>query len=135
MSDAVLVNEITNAIGAHGMWKMRLRTAILTGQSSVSSATACCDDKCDFGKWIHGSSVDSATKAGIPYQVVKRLHAEFHRSAGNVLAQVERGNLPAAQELMAADYAERSDKLVRALTKWKNELLVSASRQPIRRAA
>ena len=121
MRNARLVEEINSAIGAHGMWKMRLRTAVRTGRSEVHSSIACCDDQCAFGKWLYGPDFDASTRAGMPYQVVKRLHAEFHQCAGSVLSYVERGNTAAAQFILEGEYAERSDKLVRALAKWKNE--------------
>ena len=122
MHTQAMIKEINDAIGAHGMWKMRLRTAINTGTGDFSSADVCRDDRCAFGKWIHGSSIDPATRASVPYQVIRRLHAEFHRTAGEVLACVERGNRPAAEALLAGDYTARSEKLVRGLSKWKAEL-------------
>ena len=127
MRNQAMVQEINNAIGAHGMWKMRQRTAINAGHADVSAAAACCDDKCAFGKWLYGPSIDANTRADKPYQVVKRLHAEFHQSAGGVLGHVERGNRTAAQNALEADYSQRSEKLVRALTKWKGELLQGSS--------
>jgi hypothetical protein len=116
-----LVPRINDAIGAHGMWKMRLRTAISTGKGDASSRTVACDDQCDFGKWLYGPSLTPAIKAGVPYQVIRRLHAEFHQSAGQVLRLVEQGNMSAANQAMTGDFTEKSEKLVRALTKWKNE--------------
>ncbi|MFA7584986.1 MAG: CZB domain-containing protein [Novosphingobium sp.] len=123
MQNAALVDEINNAIGAHGAWKMRLRTAIASGRGDVSAADARCDDKCSFGKWLYGPCLDAQAKADLPYRVVKRLHGEFHRAAGDILAHVEHGNMPAAAAAMEGDYAEQSDKLVRALAKWKHEVL------------
>ena len=126
MPNQAMIAEITNAIGAHGMWKMRLRTAITTGRGEVTSATACCDDQCPFGKWLYGPSLNADLRQGMPYQVVRRLHAEFHRSAGSVLAYVERGNASLAQGTLEGDFTERSEKLVRALTKWKGEAQLAA---------
>lgn len=122
MRQATMVNQINDAIGAHGMWKLQLRTAISTGRSHISARDACRDDQCAFGKWLHGADIDATTKAGMPYQVVRRLHAEFHTCAGNVLNQMERGNAPGAIALLDGEYTQRTDKLVRALTKWKREL-------------
>lgn len=127
MNAHAIIEEVNNAIGAHGMWKMRLRTAITSGRCDITSADACCDNKCAFGKWLYGPTLDSQVRAGVPYQVIRRLHAEFHRSAGEVLAQVERGNASGAQATMGGEFADRSEKLVRALTKWKGELLNSTS--------
>lgn len=109
------------------MWKLRLRTAITTGRADISASDACRDDKCAFGNWLHGADIDAQTKAGVPYQVIKRLHAEFHTCAGSVLSNLERGNAAAAVALLDGEYLERTDKLVRALTKWKRELMLSTA--------
>lgn len=117
-----IVAQINDAIGAHGMWKMRLRTAIRTGMGDIDSRVATRDCECAFGKWIHGPLLDPAIKVGTPYQVIRRLHAEFHRAAGDVLANLEKGEAARAEVAMENEFAPRSEKLVRALTKWKAEL-------------
>lgn len=122
MSTAVAVKEISNAIGAHGAWKLRLRTAIVCGRCDVTPAQVRCDDQCEFGRWLYGPGLSEAMKAGKPYAVVKRLHSAFHHSAAQVLDQALRQNGAAADTLMKGEFAERSETLVRALTKWKAEL-------------
>ncbi len=122
MSGREMVAKVNDAIGAHGMWKMRLRTAIRTGKSEVNSVVAGCDNECAFGKWLYGPEISAPMRNGVPYQVIRRLHADFHRSAGQVLRHVERQEGEAAESLMAGEFTERSEKLVRALTKWKGEL-------------
>lgn len=121
MTDSPLVEQIDAAIGAHGMWKMRLRTAIRTCTCELTPAEAACDDKCKFGQWLHSSALSPAVRGGIPYQVVRRLHAEFHRAAGDVLAAALAGDADAANARMAGEFDPRSEKLVRALLKWKGE--------------
>ena len=118
-----MIKEINDAIGAHGMWKMRLRTAISSGAGDVHSSTARCDDKCAFGKWLYGPTLDADTRAGKTYQVIRRLHAEFHQLAGDVLANVEKGNQNGAEQIFTGPYVEKSERLVLGLTKWKGELL------------
>ena len=132
MSSANTVQQINDAIGAHGMWKLRLRTAIRSGRGDITSHEAGCDDRCAFGKWLYGPEIDAPMKHDMPYQVVKRLHAEFHKSAGSVLAYVETGRKDEAQTIMEDEFPQRSEKLVRALTKWKGELLAGV---PPRRVA
>lgn len=129
MPDALLVSQIGDAIGAHGMWKMRLRTAVRTATCDITAHDAGCDNKCKFGQWLYSPSLSPQLKAGVPYQVVKRLHAEFHQAAGAVLHDALAGQRSAAEAKLDADFTERSDKLVRALMKWKNEV------QPAYRAA
>lgn len=115
-------SEITKAIGAHGMWKLRLKTAISSGTADLSVSKASSDCECAFGKWLHGPELDAQTRSGMPYRVVLRLHREFHHAAGQVVAAVERGNRAVAQDLLDGEFTARSEKLVRALTKWKGEV-------------
>ena len=62
-------------------------------------------------------------KEGKPYQVVRRLHAEFHQTAANVLRYAVTSRREEAERIFTSEFAEKSDKLVRALAKWKGELL------------
>lgn len=117
-----MIGEINNAIGAHGAWKLRLKTSIATGRFDDDVHAVSCDDRCAFGKWLHGPGIGAETRAGVPYQVIRRLHAEFHQSAGAVLSHALKGDKGHATELLEGDYAQRSDKLSRALVKWKREL-------------
>lgn len=123
MQNQSIVRQINDAIGAHGAWKMRLRSAIRTRSSDITSMTASCDNQCAFGKWLYGPEVDAATRTGVPYGVIRRLHADFHRTAGSVLFLVERGKVEEAEAKMSSEFVARSEKLVRALNKWKGELL------------
>ena len=121
MSQNDLSTQINAAIGAHGAWKVRLKAAINTGTCDVTPAAASCDDTCAFGGWLYGATISPATRAGTPYQVIRRLHAEFHQCAGQVLSHVATGNKPGAQKVLDGEFTERSEKLVRALHKWKRE--------------
>ncbi len=122
MNNQAMVSEIVNAIGAHGAWKLKLRVAINRGESDVTPEKVCKDDRCPFGRWIHGPTIDATTRQGMPYQVVRRLHAEFHQTAANVLDLALRRKREEAENLYAGEFTQRSDKLVRALSKWKGEL-------------
>ena len=114
-----MVKNITDAIGAHGAWKLRLRTAINTGRSDAKPSDVRCDDRCALGEWLHGPAMDTQTRSGLPYQVTKRLHAEFHGTAADVLTLALDGRKDEASSLLNGDFTARSERLVRALTKWK----------------
>ncbi|MDR6852912.1 hypothetical protein J2Y54_002432 [Sphingomonas sp. BE123] len=117
-----LLAQVQAAIGAHGAWKLKLSTAVTTGRSDDEPALVCRDDLCRFGVWLHGPDIDPVTRQGKPYQVIRRLHAEFHQCAGTVLDRVKRGDQTGARALLEGEYTERSATLIRALTKWKGEL-------------
>ncbi len=122
MDHAVLDKEIRAAIAAHDAWNRRLTTAINLGNCETAPADIAVDNKCDFGKWLYGPDFDEETKAGKPYQVTRRLHAEFHDVAARVAALAEEGKKAEAYTLLDGEYAEKSSKLLRALTKWRGEL-------------
>lgn len=121
MSNDNLLNQITNAIGAHGSWKLNLLMAVKKGQSEHSIEDVRCDNKCAFGEWLYSSDIDDATLSGAPYKVIKRLHAEFHVCAADVLEKATTGNIPGAIELLEGDFTAQSEKLVRGLRKWRRE--------------
>jgi hypothetical protein len=118
--------EIKKAMGAHGAWRLRLRTAIAVGRSDTTPAKVKCDNLCEFGQWLYGSTLDSRTRSGMPYQVVRRLHGEFHECASRVLGLAVAGQKDNAMALLEGEYTERSDKLLRALTKWRGEVMHAA---------
>src|SRR4030067_3690693 len=63
-------DEITKAIGAHGVWKMRLRTAIDSGKADANAADVAKDSVCAFGQWLYGAvppaARPSAGSAAVP---------------------------------------------------------------------
>ena len=130
MTNANLIYQIDEAIGAHGMWKMRLRAAMRTGKSDISAHEAGCDGNCKFGQWLNSTALSAEAKADVPYKVVKRVHADFHRSAGHVMSSALGGRQREAEERLEGEFIPTSEKLVRALMKWKSEL-----QRGIRRAA
>lgn len=50
-------DEIAKAIGAHGVWKMRRRTAIDTGKADAQAADVAKDNVCPFGQWLYGPTL------------------------------------------------------------------------------
>lgn len=119
MSHPSMTRAIADAIGA---WKFKLKSAVMRGESTLSPRTVERDDCCDFGRWLYGPTIGGTTRNSIPYKVVRRLHAEFHMCAADVLAKAISGERDAAAALLDGAFAERSHRLVTALTKWKLEL-------------
>ena len=69
-------------------------------------------------------------RSGKPYQVIKRLHAEFHECASRVLTLALEKRNDDAIALLDGEYRERSDKLIRALNKWQRELRAAETPPP-----
>ena len=111
-------DEITKAIGAHGMWKARLRAAIDTGKLDASVADVRKDNGCAFGQWLYGATIPAAAKASPDYTTVKGLHAKFHECAAKVLELASKGAKAEANKLMDGEYATISSQLTAAMMKW-----------------
>lgn len=116
--------EIDKAIYAHGMWKIRLKTAIDTGAFDTPVDTIRVDNQCAFGKWLYGETLDAADRASIDYQAVRKLHAEFHQAAARVAELALAGRKPEAEKLMGpdAEFASVSMKLTMAMMDWKQHV-------------
>lgn len=114
--------EIDKAMEAHNAWRARLAEAIRDGHLDASPHDISCDDKCMFGAWLYGPSLDEDTKSRKPYQVTRRLHAEFHVTAGEVARLAKEGKRGEAYALLDNDFALRSETLGRALAKWRGEV-------------
>ena len=87
--------NLDNAILAHYEWKNRLKAAIAS-QSQLDAASIGLDDKCEFGKWLHGEGGAVYGKKPEFVALVQR-HRAFHGEAGKV-----------AGEINAKRYAEAS---------------------------
>lgn len=116
-----LISQIDEAITAHDAMKRTLIFAINLNELNRSPEDIGNDHKCPFGHWLHGHSLDHEVKTHKPYQVVNRLHAEFHQVAAQVARLAQQGRKEEAFGLLDGEFAERSDTLKRALNKWRGE--------------
>lgn len=110
---------IDQAVGAHGMWKNRLKTAIANGALEIPVETIRPDDQCVFGKWLYGPKLSDADKATASYRTVRDLHAEFHKTAAQVVELALAGNKEEADKLLHGEFADASINLTSAMMEWK----------------
>ena len=112
--------QIDKAIGAHGMWKARLRQAIDTGKSEFKPEVVRTDHACDFGKWLFGD-ISPELKQSIQYPTVVKYHAEFHAEAGRVLQLAVAGKKADAEAALSASskFASISAALTSTMMEWK----------------
>ena len=122
MSAELLAPQIKEAIGSHGAWKLKLKTAITVGYSDLTPNEVRCDDKCAFGRWLQSPDIDTEIRMGTPYRVISRLHSEFHKCAGDVLEFATTGRGVEATQLLEGAFTQQSEKLVRGLQKWRGEV-------------
>ena len=111
------VQEIEAAIGAHGMWKNKLKSVIATRQTDIPVTTIATDNSCKFGKWLYSLSV--AEKSTPQFQNIKDLHAQFHRVAGKVAKLGVEGHNIQAEALISGEFNEISSKLTQSMMAWK----------------
>jgi hypothetical protein len=110
--------EVNKAVGAHGLWKGRLKTAIATGKSDVTVDKVRADNQCDFGKWL--GSLPPAELKGDSGKRVKELHAKFHAAAANALDLALSGKKKEAEEALGAssEFSKVSMELTQAMMTW-----------------
>lgn len=115
--------EIDMAIGAHGAWKQKLRTAIETGECESTPERVKQDNNCSFGKWLH-ERIDPSTKSSAYYQEALTLHAEFHKEAGRILEIALNGEKDEAKDQLkiGSHFAKTSANLTKKLQEWKSTL-------------
>jgi hypothetical protein len=95
----MLRDPITRAIGAHGLWKARLREAVFTTVPDFDHASVGRDDRCEFGRWLH--LLPASDRASGHFERVRALHEEFHRESAAILELVLEGRREEAERRMA----------------------------------
>lgn len=118
--DEAFAQQIKRAIGAHGMWKTRLKQAIATGKSEFDPATVARDDACEFGQWL--ASVDGGHRSDMDWTKVRESHAAFHRAAADVLRLALSGHADQANAAMqpGAPFAEASTACTATMLHWEH---------------
>jgi methyl-accepting chemotaxis protein len=123
-----LSDQITAAIGAHGLWKGRLKSAIDNGKSDVPVSEVGNDHHCSFGKWLYGPELDSQSKKSTHYKTCADLHRRFHAAAAGVMSLAIAGKKKEAHDALEGDhdFPTVSRELTRALVAWKEASAVTA---------
>lgn len=112
--------EINKAIGAHGVWKVRLREAIETGTSDYRPETVAADSACDFGTWFYAIPATERPKEF--WEQVQKVHARFHQEAGRILKLALEGKRDDALATMTdlrGEFVTTSIELTTILSDWK----------------
>ena len=116
-----MIEEIDKAIGAHGKWKGRLRTAIDTKSSDFKPEIVKTDNNCDFGKWLYGPTISSEIKNTQMYREIVKNHALFHGEAGRILQLALQGNIEEAEKGLSvgSTFSSLSSNLTKLMMDWK----------------
>lgn len=113
---------IDTALYAHSLWKKRLQEAIENGRSEFLVETVKKDNACQFGQWLYG--LTEAEKGKEDFKNIQTLHAEFHKTAAEILALAVSGRKEEALKKIefGGGYGKITGKLVLALNDWKSKL-------------
>jgi methyl-accepting chemotaxis protein len=120
--------EIAKAFGAHGLWKTRIKQAIETGRCEHKPEDVCRDDRCAFGKWLHGGELPPTVRGSHDYKTVVEYHADFHRAAGAALTKALGGDGTGARvDLERGPFARASKLLADAMVLWQRHAATECS--------
>lgn len=113
-----LKDQLNKAIAAHGSWKVKLKDAI-AGKLSLVPSEVAVDNRCEFGKWLHGLKGTPAANDS-RYKEILELHAQFHKCAAAVVTKALAGDIAGANASMglSGDYANASSKLTAKMMDW-----------------
>lgn len=99
------------AVQSHIVWRDRLREQVRSGElADLDPDLVGSDHQCPIGQWLYGAGrlrwawLDS-------YERLRRIHAEFHRVAGQIVREAARGRAEAAQQLLRGPYVALSDQV------------------------
>jgi len=117
MSTPEIYQKLTDAIGAHGAWKHRLRVAVHMNDRQDLVKDAGDHHNCAFGRWLDGLSPE--VRGSQEAQETIRRHAEFHSKASKVAQKIVLGQKDLALALLDAELSEASKVLTSAVSRWK----------------
>lgn len=114
ISDGALGLDFEAMIKGHRGWKQRLMNDLNDRGDPIDPATACVDNACPLGKWIHGEG--RARYGQLPELESLRLqHARFHSCAGEIATHIRQGRRDEAERLLISDFVERTTETVAAI--------------------
>ncbi len=116
------IAQIEEALGKHALWMSKLRQAVLDAPRGIDLEAIGADDRCDFGRWLYGASWSSDERASRFYQEVRRVHADFHRVAAEVVELAVSGRTTEAFGVLYGEYVTTSGRLAIALRAWQEDL-------------
>lgn len=113
-------SEIRKAIAAHVTWKVRIYEAIETGNSDFRPEVVMLANVCDLGRWLY--SLPHEEQSGEYWKRTERLHARFHRIAGQKVKLALGGKPQEALALMTdlkGEFVTTSKLLTLTLHEWE----------------
>ena len=99
------------AVQGHLNWKKRLKAIIVDGQQDdVDIASVAVDDQCALGQWLYGRA--KPRYGHLPeYVRLRKMHAEFHLAAAQVLLSSRNAQRAEAEKLLRGPFSALSDQV------------------------
>lgn len=111
---------LNRAFMAHANVKNRLKRAIV-GEEEIDPAVIRRDDVCEVGKWIHGEG-KSKFAAHPLFQEFRKVHADFHSCAHNVMMLYKGGKVREAEaEIDRGAFEKKSSEIGNCIMKMKRD--------------
>jgi hypothetical protein len=118
------VRDIEEAIASHAVWMSEMRQAVLDARlGSIEVEDIRAEDRCQFGRWLTGPLLTPEDRETDIYREVRRLHAEFHELAAQIVEKAARGQTVDAYALLYGEYVTMSGRLALSLRAWHERLL------------
>lgn len=111
--------EVGRAISAHAEWKARLVKCVESGHCDATAGETLRDDHCELGRWLH--HLPPETRSERAWNLVRDMHANFHREASEIVALVHAGERNDARMALepGAPFDLASRKLLDLLEDWR----------------
>ena len=106
--------DFQSAKKAHVDWKMKLTNYLQSPDGSLDHKKVCLDNACILGKWMYGDGSSYRDLNPDLFDELKKSHADFHKTAGQIIEHIDNKNTKDADKLLSptGHYVQVSDKTV-----------------------
>ncbi len=113
--------NIDEAIRAHTFWKVTLRW-LVNGRQKVDADMLGDDHACELGRWMDAEQAELARYPA--YSDLCRIHAEFHRVAGEIARLALGGQTEEAARMLApgSAFSRASEGIIAALKALREQM-------------
>lgn len=129
--------DFNAAINAHIDWKMKLSRYLENPDGSLKADHVCKDNACVLGKWIYGDGHHHRQNNPKLFDELRNSHAEFHKTAGEVIRLIDSRDRKAAEKLLSPHgrYSGISNQTVNLIKRLKEVVESSAHHDNSKQAA
>lgn len=128
---AQTVFDFKAAISAHVDWKMKLSRYLHNPDGSLDHKKVCMDNACMLGKWLYNEGAEYKRTEHQTYEALRQSHAEFHKTAGQIISLINNRQKPEAEKLLAVGgpYMQVSESTIQLIQQLQNAVEGNHSHQ------